>query len=117
MKRWWSLLLLGMASCSISAMDVDMPTPTDLPSTESAQVWLRQDPAVQEALAGMAGAGHVAGMLRASPHEWTVKATSQQRRSEAGPTSREWAAHLERTTRSEERRGGKEWGSTGRFRG
>jgi len=99
MKRWCSLFLLGMASCSISAMDVDLPTPTDLPSTESAQVWLRQDPAVQEALADMAGAGHVAGMLRASPHEWTVKATSQQRRYEAGPTSREWAAQLERTIR------------------
>ncbi len=99
MKRWCSLLLLGMASCSISAMDVNVATPTDLPSTESARAWLRQDPAVQEALADMAGAGHVAGMLRASPHEWTIKATSQQRRYEAGPTSREWAAQLERTIR------------------
>ena len=99
MKHWCSLLLLGMASCSISAMEADVPTPTDLPSTESAQVWLRQDPSVQEALAGTAGADHVAGMLRASPHEWTIKASTQQRRYEAGPTSREWAAQLERTIR------------------
>lgn len=99
MKRWCSLLLLGMASFSISAMDVDVITPTDLPPTNSARAWLRQDPAVQEALADMAGAGHLAGMLRASPHEWTIKATSQQRRHEAGPTSREWAAQLERTIR------------------
>ncbi|MHB1272532.1 MAG: TolC family protein [Rhodanobacter sp.] len=80
-------------------MAVDVPTPSDLPPTESAQVWLRQDPAVQEASANMVGAGHVAGMLRASPHEWTVKATSQQRRYEASPTSREWTAQLERTIR------------------
>ncbi|ODT86718.1 MAG: hypothetical protein ABT16_01195 [Rhodanobacter sp. SCN 65-17] len=99
MKRWCLLLVLGMASYSVSAEEVDVPTPTDLPPTEAAQVWLRQDPAVQEALADRAGADHAAGMLRASPHEWTVKATSQQRRYEVGPTSREWVAQLERTIR------------------
>jgi len=99
MKRWHSMLMLAIVSCSVTAMEAGIPTPADLPPTDQVAILLRQDPSVQEALAHASGASHVAGMLRASPHEWTVKASGQQRRYEAGPTSREWAAQLERTIR------------------
>lgn len=99
MKRWHSLLTLALVSCSVTAMEAGIPTPTDLPGTDQVTILLRQDPAVQEALAHASGASHVAGMLRASPHEWTVKASGQQRRYPSGPTSQEWSAQLERTIR------------------
>lgn len=91
--------VLLLVVCPASwAMD-ERPTPADLPSTELAQAWLAQDPAVVEARSGRLGAGHAAGMLAASPHEWTVKGSAQRRRYTSGPTSNEWIAQLERTVR------------------
>lgn len=96
MRRWCSVLLL--ASASLGAQGIE-PTAVDLPSREMALAWLRQDPAVREAAAELVGAGHVAGQLRASPYEWVVTATGQQRRYDTGPRSNEWSAQLERTIR------------------
>lgn len=91
------VLLLGV--CSAAWAVDERPTPADLPSTELAQAWLAQDPAVVEAQSGWLGAGHAAGMLAASPHEWTVKGSAQRRSYTTGPTSNEWTAQLERTVR------------------
>lgn len=99
MRRWCSVLLLGLATASAAAQGSEPRIAADLPSTAAAQDWLRQDPAVRQAVAELSGAGHVAGQLRASPHEWTLKATGQQRRYTVGPSSNEWSAQLERTIR------------------
>ncbi len=98
MRRWCSVLLLALTAASLRAQGTQ-PAATELPSTTQAQAWLRQDPAVRQAAAELSGAGHVAGQLRASPHEWTLKATGQQRRYTVGPSSNEWSAQLERTIR------------------
>ncbi len=100
MKRRHLWLLLLAAGPLAAMPDADpLPTPSDLPSAAVAIGLLRQDPAVQEALANVSGASHVAGMLRASPYEWTLRGTGQQRRYEIGPASREWSAQLERSVR------------------
>lgn len=85
---------------SVHAQELAVATPNGLPPAELVQTWLQQDPSVQEELAGLQAAGHTAGMLTASPYEFTAKLSSQQRRYDTGgPTSNEWAVQLDRTVR------------------
>ncbi len=90
-------LLLGLFVASSAAASQALPP--DLPSRDAVSRWLVADPAAREADIGRSAANHEAGMLRASPNEWTVKATGQRRQYEAGGTSREWNAGIERTVR------------------
>lgn len=90
-------LLLGLfVASSASASEV---ASADLPSREAVSKWLAADPATREVDIGRSTANHEAGMLRASPNEWTVKATGQRRQYDMGGTSREWDAGIERTVR------------------
>ncbi len=95
------LFILCFATLAIPAYAQELAPrlPAGLPPTELAQVWLQQDPGVQEATAELQAAEHTAGMLRASPNEWNLKLTSQRRSYTTGPDSNEWAAQLERTLR------------------
>ncbi|HEY6943470.1 TolC family protein [Dokdonella sp.] len=95
MKRW-SLFLLLVAS---SACASDPTATPDLPQHDSVARWLEGDPGMQASDFERARARHEAGMLRASPNEWTINATGQRRRYDDGGTSREWNAGLERTIR------------------
>lgn len=95
MKRW---LLSCIFTVSANAMG-QVDRQADLPPSDAVARWLRTDPSVQEAGFGQSMAGHEAGMLRASPNEWTLRATGQRREYEAGTRSREWNAGIERTVR------------------
>lgn len=97
-RRVFPTLILAFAP-GLYAEDLVVSAPAGLPPTEIVQGWLRQDPSVQEAAAGLEAAGHTAGMLQASPYEFTARLSSQQRRYDVGRTSDEWAAQLERTLR------------------
>jgi outer membrane protein TolC len=94
MTRAYFLSLLFASSAAAS----EVPAP-DLPSRDSVAKWLAADPAYREADIGRSTADHEAGMLRASPNEWTFKATGQRRQYDMGGTSREWDAGIERTVR------------------
>ena len=56
----WHLWLLLLAAGPLAALPTEdpLPTPADLPPTAVAIGLLRQDPAVQEALANVSGASH-----------------------------------------------------------
>jgi len=95
MTRCLFLLLF----CVGVARSAEHVVAVDLPSHDAVARWLASDPAVREADSGRAAAGHEAGMLRASPNEWTVTATGQRRHFESGGTSNEWNAGIERTVR------------------
>jgi outer membrane protein TolC len=95
MKRW---LLSCVLMASANAM-AEADHAADLPSREAVARWLATDPSVQEAGFGQSMADHEAGMLRASPNEWTLRATGQRREYEEGTRSREWNAGVERTVR------------------
>lgn len=98
MTRWpWFALFTVVTSGH--AAELQVAPPPGLPSTELVQQWLQQDPSVQEAQAGLEVAQHAAGMLRASPHEFTTRVASQRRRYDTGPDSKEWTAQLERAIR------------------
>lgn len=94
MSRAFLLGLLVASSAAATAAD-----PSDLPSRDAVARWLAADPTAREADIGRTTASHEAGMLRASPNEWTVTATGQRRHYDLGQTSREWNAGLERTVR------------------
>jgi len=94
--KYGFLLALLVASSAVAASETAAP---DLPSRDVVAKWLEADPAAREADFGRSAADHEAGMLRASPNEWTVKATGQRRQYETGGTSREWDAGIERTVR------------------
>ncbi|MBK8122218.1 MAG: TolC family protein [Dokdonella sp.] len=99
MKVLMVAVLLAL-SPGLRAEVLDVTTPPGLPPTELVQAWLRQDPSVQEADAGLQAARHAAGMLSASPYEFTAKLSSQRRRYEGGGrTSNEWAMDVDRTVR------------------
>jgi outer membrane protein TolC len=89
--------LLGLLVASTTV--ASEASPPDLPSRDAVANWLAADPAAREAEIGRSTASHEAGMLRASPNEWTVKATGQRREYDMGGTSREWDAGIERTVR------------------
>lgn len=98
MKLLMMPLLLAVAAAA-QAEELVVSPPPGLPATELVQGWLRQDPTVQEAVAGLDAARHTAGMLKASPYEFTAKLSSQRRDYGVGPTSNEWSAQLDRTVR------------------
>ena len=55
------------------------PNDSPLGNADAVARWLNTDPSVQEAGFGQSVADHEAGMLRASPNEWTLRATGQRR--------------------------------------
>ncbi len=85
MKRTLLLCILMISSNAMAETDRQ----TDLPPGDAVARWLKTDPTVQEAGFGQSIAGHEAGMLRASPNEWTLRATGQRREYETGTRSRE----------------------------
>jgi len=99
MKRFLWLALFAASVSALGAEELVAPAPTGLPSTELVQTWLRQDPSVQEAFAGLAAAEHTAGMLRASPYEFGAEVSSQRRNYDVGPSSNEWSVQVDRTLR------------------
>ena len=93
------LLLIGLLSFSGAALAAQPMNPPGLLPTEIARPLLEQDPGVAAARAGLDVALQEAGILDKSPHEWTARVLSQQRRLETGPRYNEWNAGLERTIR------------------
>ena len=92
------LVALSLAAAP-SAWAEQRPTPVDLPSTEVARQGIDGDPAVAEARGLLEAMGHGAVALRAGSYEWTTRLSAQRRRYDAGGTSNEWSATLERTLR------------------
>ncbi|MCK6424048.1 MAG: TolC family protein [Burkholderiaceae bacterium] len=70
-----------------------------LPGDELVRQALDRQPAVQQARHVRLAAQHAAGMLSASPHEWTIDAGLQQRRADSGARGNEWSLGLQRTLR------------------
>ena len=99
--RGWRAVSVGVAWAvwAVPATSAERPTPPDLPPTELARLWIDQDAAVVEARRSLDAATHGAAALRASPYEWTGRATAQRRRYDSGGNSNEWSAALERTIR------------------
>lgn len=95
MRRWILVMTLVMPS----AFAAGLSETADLPSHDTVARWLQSDPAMQESDFERARARHEAGMLRASPNEWTINAAGQRRRYDIGGTSNEWNAGIERTMR------------------
>jgi cobalt-zinc-cadmium efflux system outer membrane protein len=93
------ILCLTALSTPIYAQELLHRTPAGLPATELVQIWLQQDPSVQEAVAELQTAEHSANMLQASPHEWNLKLSSQRRSYTSDQDSNEWVTQLERTLR------------------
>ena len=96
MIRW---LLIGLLAISGTALAAPPVNPPGLMPTEIARALLEQDPAVAAARAGLDVALQEAGILDKSPHEWTTRATGQQRRLDSGPRYNEWNVGIERTLR------------------
>jgi outer membrane protein TolC len=84
---------------SVTAFAAQPVNPPGLLPTDIARRLLEQDPGVAAARAGLDVARQEAGILDSSPHEWTVRATGQQRRLDTGPRSNEWNVGIERTIR------------------
>lgn len=93
------LLLIGLLTLSGTALAVPPVNPPGLLPTEVARPLLEQDPAVAAAHAGLDVALQEADILDKSPHEWTTRATGQQRRLDSGPRYNEWNVGIERTLR------------------
>ena len=93
------LLLTGLLILSGAALAVPPVNPPGLMPTEVARPLLEQDPAVAAARAGLDVALQEADILDKSPHEWTARATGQQRRLDSGPRHNEWNVGIERTIR------------------
>ena len=99
MRRWvWIVLLAGWSVAG--AQESEFPTPSDLPAAELAKRWVQEDSSVQAALGELAAARAAAGMLAASPNEWTVSYASQRRKYNAADShTNEWTSQLQRTIR------------------
>lgn len=93
-----SMLILATLAATVARAE-DFPTPPDLPPTAVARPLLEHDPDVMAAQAAAALAGTEAAQLRASPHEWSTRLSGQERRYDAGATSTEWSAELQRAFR------------------
>ena len=91
---------MGMLCMVATMAQADtMASPPDLPPRDVVARWLTTDPVVREADIGRSAAAHEAGMLRASPNEWTLTATGQRRSYDTDERSKEWNVGLERTLR------------------
>ena len=100
MKSWRVFsVAVAWAVWVAPAMSAERPTPSDLPPTKLARLWIDHDADVVEARRALDAATHGAAALRASPYEWTGRATAQRRRYDSGSNSNEWSAALERTIR------------------
>lgn len=96
-----SVLIGAMLLCWTGAVDAaepsDDPSQTLLPG-DVVRTLIAQDPAVMAAQAGLRVAREGAGILEASPYEWTPSA-SAQRRSADGAHYNEWNVGVDRTIR------------------
>lgn len=90
--------LMGMATQGL-AQTAAPAADEGLPADAQAQAWLEQSPPVRRAQALLDAARQGARAQAAGPHEWTLKATTQQRRYQEGGVSREWSLGLERSLR------------------
>ena len=93
------LLLIGLLTVPATVQAVQPVQPPGLMPTEIARPLLEQDPGVAAARAGLDVALQEADILDKSPHEWTARATGQQRRLDSGPRYNEWNVGIERTLR------------------
>ena len=92
-------LLIGLSAYSYTVLALEPLVPPGLLPTEVARRMLEQDPAVGAGRAGLEVARQEAGILEASPYEWTPKVLAQQRNLQDGPSYFEWNAGIERTIR------------------
>ncbi|MCA1926183.1 MAG: TolC family protein [Thiobacillus sp.] len=92
-------LLAGLLAISATAQAMQAVNPPGLLPAEIARPLLEQDPGVAAARAGLDVARQEAGILDKSPHEWTARASGQQRRLDNGPRYNEWNVGIERTIR------------------
>lgn len=93
------LLMMSLLFASGAAQAMPPVSPPGLLPTEIARPLLEQDPSVAAARAGLDVALREAGILDQSPHEWTARASGQQRRLENGPRYNEWSVGIERAIR------------------
>lgn len=76
------------------------PLPRDLPGDSEARAWVEADPSVQQARWAWQAATHAGAAIAAGPQEWSVRLQAQRRElRDAGATSHEWLAQLERPVR------------------
>ncbi len=76
-----------------------LPDAPGLLPTAIARTLLEQDPSVVAARAGLEAAQLDAGMLDASPYEWTARLSTQRRKVQSESNYREWNAGIERGVR------------------
>ncbi|MFZ6742861.1 TolC family protein [Undibacterium sp. JH2W] len=93
-----SVMSLMLFNTFAHAQVMAVETPGLLP-TPVVRHFLAQDPLVNAAQAGLEAARQEAGLLQASPYEWTAKITAQRRTTQNEATSREWNAGIERGIR------------------
>lgn len=93
------LVLWILIVVSAPVLAVTPPLPEGFPGSEVTRAWLEQDPRVVEATHQLSAAESEAGMLSASPNEWTLSYSTQRRDYGSGPKSTEPSLQLERTIR------------------
>ncbi len=96
MRMFMTAVVLLLAA---GAQAASTANPADLPSAALVVAAIEQDSSVAQARAALAATRHSAGMIKASPHEWTARAHTQTRRYDSGGQSREWGLQLERPIR------------------
>jgi len=84
--------VLAMVACAARATS---PLPDDATMSQA----LLASPAIQAARASSDEAGAIAQSLKASPYEWTVRASTQRRRVDTESTYTEWDTGVERAIR------------------
>lgn len=93
----FSLLLAFSAPVPLQA--AGQASAPDLPETAAARAAIEQDPSVVRARHALAAAAQAEQRLIASPYEWTARVGVQRRAVDAGGSSGEWSAQLERPLR------------------
>lgn len=93
------LLIAILFGLSLPAQAAATALTAGLPGIETTRPWLDQDPLVVQATSELAATRNEAGMLAASPNEWTLGYSSQRRDYGAGPKSTEPTLQLQRTFR------------------
>ncbi len=96
-KYYWMMAFWVFAGCAQAAASFSRQ---GLLPTEIARPIIEQDPSVVAARANLEAAQQEAGILEASPYEWTAKLSGQRRAVDnVNSNSREWNAGIERTLR------------------
>lgn len=93
------LLGAGLLLIMPAAFADDFPTPPDLPPTAMARKLLSLDPHVIGARAAQEMSVTEARQLEATNYEWSARLSGQQRRYEAGGSTKEWGVELQRPFR------------------